>query len=276
MVSICEKLGRVGFMNMRTFSFAFGVFAAIPAAADSLYRSDTTFISDADRQTEIARLAAIETPSERQYLTQISLEKPVVFARQLTRARDILIAGGEPSQVSSRLKTEGFYSPDTQSVLQAFVLALHPEDLINGSRVMDFVMRMNNPSGAWNYLLQPTVELDDYAALECAPEKAPTELLGPPEHQYVIQVAHPNMELSVWRFDAREAMTYPVAIVVETTVDSYRLIDRFGSDMAMLSRDDLSMRLPTGDVLQCQKVEPSVMRAYQDHRREMVLSEKQL
>ena len=276
MVSICEKLGRVGLMNMRVVCFALGVLAAIPAAADSLYRSDTTFISDADRQTEIAKLTAIETPSERQYLTQIALEKPVVFARQLNRARDILIAGGEPSQVSSRLKTEGFYSPDTQSVLQAFVLALHPEDLVSGSRVMDFVMRMNNPSGAWNYLLQPTVELDDYAALECATGKAPTELLGPPEHQYVIRVAHPNMELSLWRFDAREAMTYPVAIVVETTVESYRLIDRFGSDMAMLSRDDLSMRLPTGDVLQCQKVEPSVMRAYQDHRREMVLSEKQL
>jgi hypothetical protein len=276
MVSISEKLGRVGFMNMRVLVFALGVFAAIPAAADSLYRSDTTFISDADRQTEIAKLTAIETPSEQQYLTQIALEKPVVFARQLNRARDILIAGGEPSQVSSRLKTEGFYSPEMQSILQAFVLALHPEDLVSGSRVMDFVMRMNNPSGAWNYLLQPTVELDDYAALECAPGKAPTELLGPPEHQYVIQVAHPNMELSVWRFDAREAMTYPVAVVVETTVESYRLIDRFGSDMAMLSRDDLSMRLPTGDVLQCQKVEPSVMRAYQDHRREMVLSEKQL
>jgi hypothetical protein len=276
MVSIFEKLGRVGFMNMRVLGFALGVFAAIPAVADSLYRSDTTFISDADRQTEIAKLIAIETPSEQQYLTQIALEKPGVFARQLNRARDILIAGGEPSQVSSRLKTEGFYSPDMQSALQEFVLSLYPEDLVNESRVMDFVMRMNNPSGAWNYLLQPTVELDDYAALECAPEKAPTELLGPPEHQYVIQVEHPNMELSVWRFDAREAITYPVAIVVETTVESYRLIDRFGSDMAMLSRDDLSMRLPTGDLLQCQKVEPSVMRAYQDHRREMVLSEKQL
>jgi len=275
-MSICAKLGRVGFMNTRSFLVVFSMLAAMPAGAESLYRSDMTFISNADRQTEIEKLASIETPSEQQYLTQIALEKPDVFVRQLNRARDILIAGGEPSQVSSRLKTEGFYSPDTQSALQAFVLALHPEDSINTSRVMDFVVRMNNPTGAWDYLLQTDVELDDYAALECAPGKAPTELLGPAEHQYVIQVAHPNMELSLWRFDAREAMTYPVAIVVETTVESYRLIDRFGSDMAILSRDDLSMLLPAGDMLHCQKVEPLVMRAYQDHRREMVLSEKQL
>ena len=275
-MSICAKLGRVGFMNTRSFLVVFSMLAVMPAGAESLYRSDMTFISNADRQTEIEKLASIETPSEQQYLTQIALEKPDVFARQLNRARDILIAGGEPSQVSSRLKTEGFYSPETQSALQAFVLALHPEDSINTSRVMDFVVRMNNPTGAWDYLLQPDVELDDYAALECAPGKAPTELLGPAEHQYVIQVAHPNMELSLWRFDAREAVSYPVATVVETTVESYKLIDRFGSDVGTLSRDDLSMQLPTGDMLQCQKVEPAIMRAYQDHRREMILAEKQL
>jgi hypothetical protein len=276
MMSICAKLGRVELMNTRSFLMVLGMLAAMPAEAESLYRSDPTFVSDADRQAEIEKLAAIETPSEQQYLTQIALEKPDVFARQLNRARDIVIAGGEPSQVSSRLKVEGFYSPDTQSALQAFVLALHPEDSINRSRVMDFVVRMNNPAGAWDYLLQPNVELDDYAALECAPGKAPTELLGPAEHQYVIQVSHPNMELSLWRFDAREAVTYPFATVVDTTVESYRLIDRFGSDVAMLSRDDLSMQLPTGDMLQCQKLEPSIMRAYQDHRREMILAEKQL
>jgi hypothetical protein len=86
----------------------------------------------------------------------------------------------------------------------------------------------------------------------------------------------PHLELSLWRFDAREAVSYPVATVVETTVESYRLIDRFGSDVGTLSRDDLSMQLPTGDMLQCQKVEPAIMRAYQDHRREMILAEKQL
>ena len=263
-------------MNIRRFCYAICTLLSISANADTLYRSDVMFISDADRQAEIEKLVSIESPSEQQYLTQIALEKPEVFARQLNRARDVLLAGGEPSQVSSRLKTEGFYSPETQSALQAFVLGLHPEDSINASRVMDFVIRMNNPAGAWDYLLNPSVELDDYAGLECAPGKAPTELLGPSEHQYVIQVAHPNMELSLWRFDARQAATYPVATVVETTVEAYRLVDRFGSDAAILNRDDLSMQLPTGDALQCHKVEPSVMRAYQDHRREMILSEKQL
>ncbi len=276
MMSIRVKLGRVCAMKRRLFTTVIIMLWAMSASAEGLYRSDITYISDADRQDQIEKLVAIEKLSEQQYLTQIALEKPDIFARQLNRARDILRTGGEPSQVSSRLKKEGFYSPDTQSTLRAFVLGLHSEDVINRSRVIDFVIRMNNPSGVWDYLLGSTVELDDYGALECAPDKAPTELMGPPEHQYVIQVAHPNMELSLWRFDAREAMTYPVATVVETTVEAYRLIDRFGSDVAMLNRDNLSMQLPTGDSLQCQKIEPPIMRAYQDHRREMILAEKQL
>ena len=263
-------------MKILLFSISVGALLGVSASADSLYRSDVTFISDADKQAELEKLVAIETPSEQQYLTQIALEKPDVFARQLNRARDILRAGGEPSKVSSRLRTEGFYSPDTQSILQAFMSDLHSGDVITSSRVMDFVMRMNNPKGAWNYLLGATTELDDYSALECALDRAPSQLLGPPEHQYVMQVAHPNMELSLWRFDALKAVTYPVATVVETTVDSYRFINRFGSDLATLSRDNLSMQLSTGDILQCQKVEPLMMRAYQDYRRELVLSEKKL
>lgn len=263
-------------MKIFLFSTVVGALLGVSASADSLYRSDVTFISDADRQAEIEKLVAIETPSEQQYLTQIALEKPDIFVRQLNRALDILRAGGEPSKVSSRLRTEGFYSPDTQSTLQAFISDLQSGEVIADSHLMDFVMRMNNPKGAWNYLLGAATELDDYSALECALDRAPSKLLGPPEHQYIIQVAHPNMELSLWRFDASKAVTYPVATVVETTVDSYRFINRFGSDLASLSRENLSMQLPTGDVLQCQKVEPSIMRAYQDYRRELVLSEKKL
>ncbi len=77
-------------MNSRSFLVVFSMLAAMPAGAGSLYRSDMTFISNADRQTEIEKLASIETPSEQQYLTQIALEKPDVFVRQLNRARDIL------------------------------------------------------------------------------------------------------------------------------------------------------------------------------------------
>ena len=76
--------------------------------------------------------------------------------------------------------------------------------------------------------------------------------------------------------DAREAITYPIAIATETTVETYRFIDRFGAELGILNRENLSMQLPTGDVLQCQKVGASIMRAYQDHRRELILAEKQL
>ena len=141
---------------------------------------------------------------------------------------------------------------------------------------MEFLIRLNTPAGAWDYLLSETPGLDDFAALECAPGKAPAELLGPFEYQFVIQVAHPNMELSLWRFDPAEALTYPVATLVETTVDDYRFIDRFGNAFGTLNRDDLSMQVPGSDPLQCQKIDSVIMRAYQDHRREMMLSEKQL
>ena len=263
-------------MNAQIFCLATWAVLTTSAMADSLYRSEVTYVSDADRQAKVEKLIAVETPSEQQYLTQIALEKPDVFVRQLRRAREILRIGGEPSQISSKLKAEGFYSPDTQSALHAFVLSLHPNDVITRSHAMNFVIRVNNPTDVWTYLFDAAGKLDDYAALECAPDQAPTELLGPPQHQYVMQVAHPNMELSLWRFDAKEAITYPIAIVKETTVETYRFIDRFGAELGMLNREDLSMQLSTGDVLQCQKVDASIMRAYQDHRRELILSEKQL
>ena len=276
MMSIELKLGRVRMMNAQIFCLTVWTVLATSSIADGLYRSDVTFVSDVDRQAEVEKLIAIETPSEQQYLTQIALEKPEVFARQLRRAREILRIGGEPSQIRSKLTAEGFYSPDTQSALEAFFLSLHPEDVINISHSMNFVMRLNNPTNEWTHLLDATGKLDDYAALECAPNQVPTKFLGPPEHQYLMQVAHPNMELSLWRFDAREAITYPIATATETTVETYLFIDRFGAELGMLNRENLSMQLPTGDVLQCQKVDASIMRAYQDHRRELILSEKQL
>ncbi|MFZ8870614.1 MAG: hypothetical protein ACO2YC_04285 [Litorivicinaceae bacterium] len=244
--------------------------------ADDLYRSEITYLSPVDRQTEVDRLLAIEIPSEQQYLTQIALQKPDIFIRQVSRAREVLSAGGELGQIASRLRTAGFTSPDVQSSLQAFLFGLHPDDVVTPSRVMEFLIRLNTPAGAWDYLLSETPDLDDFAALECAPGKAPAELLGPFEYQFVIQVAHPNMELSLWRFDPAEALTYPVATLVETTVDDYRFIDRFGNAFGTLNRDDLSMQVPGSDPLQCQKIDPVIMRAFQDHRREMMLSEKQL
>lgn len=244
--------------------------------ADGLYRSQITYLSPLDQQAELDRLLAIEIPSEQQYLTQIALQKSEIFVRQLSRARDVLNAGGEPGQIASRLRKEGFVSPDVQALLQTFLLSLHPEDSVTPLRMMEFLIRLNTPAGSWDYLLSKNQDLDDFAALECAPGRAPSELLGPAEYQYVIQVAHPNMELSLWQFDPAEALTYPVATLAETTIDEYRFIDRFGNAFGILNRDNLSMQVPGSDPLQCEKIEPAIMRAYQDYRREMILSEKQL
>ena len=188
----------------------------------------------------------------------------------------MLNTGVQPRQIASRLRKEGFISPDVQASLKAFLLSLHPEESVTPRKMMEFLIRLNTPAGSWDYLLSENSDLDDFKALECAPGKAPAELLGPFEYQFVIQVAHPNMELSLWRFDPAEALTYPVATLVETTVDDYRFIDRFGNTFGILSRDNLSMQMPGSDPLQCQKIDPVIMRAYQDHRREMTLSEKQL
>ena len=64
-------------MKIFLVSTVVGALLGVSASADSLYRSDVTFISDADKQAELEKLVAIETPSEQQYLTQIALEKPM-------------------------------------------------------------------------------------------------------------------------------------------------------------------------------------------------------
>jgi len=107
------------------------------SSADDLYRSEITYLSPVDRQAEVDRLLAIEIPSEQQYLTQIALQKPDIFIRQVSRARDVLSAGGEPGQIASRLRTAGFTSPDVQSSLQAFLFGLHPEDVVTPSIVIN-------------------------------------------------------------------------------------------------------------------------------------------
>ena len=265
-------------MHTRLFSLALCLFLSANTIADGLYRSAVTYVPAGSQQAELERLLAIETPSEQQYLTSIALQKPQIFARQLQRAREILTTDSdvEASQIESRLRTEGFYSNDIHRILREFYESIHPEDEITSLRVMEFLMRMNAQAGHWNYLLNESQTLDDYSALECGLGTAPTELLGPVEHQYLMKVAHPNMQLSLWRFDPIEALTYPVATLVETTVDHYRFIDRFGNEFGLLSRDDLTMQVSDSEQLQCQKVDFLVMRAYQDHRREIILSERQL
>ena len=223
--------------------------------ADGLYRSVLTYVPAGTRQAELERLLAIETPSEQQYLTSIALQKPQIFERQLKRAREILTADSEAGQIESRLRTEGFYSKDIHKILREFYANIHPDDEITSLRVMEFLMRLNVQAGHWNYLFSESQTLDDYSALECGLGTAPAELLGPVEHQYLVKVAHPNMQLSLWRFDPIEALTYPVATLVETTVDHYRFVDRFGNEFGLLSRDDLTMQISDSEQLQCQKVD---------------------
>jgi len=276
MMLICQKLGKVCPMDKRSLIPWLLLLVSCFSSADNLYRSQITYLSPLDQQAELNRLLAIEIPSEQQYLTQIALQKPEIFVRQISRAREVLNTGGQPGQIASRLRAQGFISPDVQASLQTFLLSLHPEDSVTPLRMVEFLIRLNTPAGSWDYLLSGNPDLDDFAALECSPGKAPAELLGPFQYQFMIQVAHPNMELSLWRFDPAKALTYPVATLVETTVDDYRFIDRFGNAFGILNRDNLSMLVPGSDPLQCQKIDPVIMRAYQDHRREMLLSEKQL
>jgi len=265
-------------MYRRLLSLALCLVFSPSLIADGLYRSAVTYAPAGSKQVELDRLLAIETPSEQQYLTSIALQKPLVFERQLKRAREILTTGGEAEagQIESRLRTEGFYSKDIHKILREFFASIHPDDEITAPRVMEFLMRLNAPEGHWKYLFSKSQTLDDYSALECGLGAVPSELLGPVEHQYLMKVAHPDMQLSLWRFDPIEALTYPVATLVETTVDHYRFIDRFGNEFGLLSRGDLTMQVSDSDQLQCQKLDSVVMRAYQDHRREIILSEKQL
>ena len=265
-------------MNKRLFSLAFCLFLSASSIADGLYRSAVTYVPSGSQQAELERLLAIEIPSEQQYLTSIALQKPQIFERQLKRAREILMTDSdvEAGQIESRLRTEGFYSKDIHKILREFYASIHPDDEITSRRVMEFLMRLNAQAGHWNYLFTESQTLDDYSALECGLGTAPAELLGPVEHQYLMKVAHPNMQLSLWRFDPIEALTYPVATLVETTVDHYRFVDRFGNEFGLLSRDDLTMQVSDREQLQSQKVDSVVMRDYQDNRREIILSEKQL
>ncbi len=271
-----EKLGED--VNMK-IQYLIGVICflnTLVCSGAELYQSEVTFLSNAERQIQLERLESIEILSENEYLTQMALQKPNVFIRQLERARSVLQQGGEVELVSRRLRTEGFFSPEVQLIFTRFISLLDPADLMTESRVIHFLVMLNNELDTWSYLFNPDLLLDDYAALECAPEKAPAEFLGPEDYQYLLQVAHPNMEISLWRFDATEAIIYPVATLAETTVEKYDFINRFGQKFGLLNRNNLVLIDANGQAVQCHKIEPSIFRAYQDYRREIILSEKQL
>lgn len=244
------------------------------ALGASYYRENVTFLPATERESALMQLSAIETPTEAHYLTQVALEKPDIFLRQLNRALDVIRAGGEGDTIPKGLRDSGFLGVDTQERLFMFAATVGDAERLTPDDVFRFVLFLNDRDALWEHVLTEDSR-DDFNALECAPGAPPSELLGPEIHQYVMQVGYPDMELTLWRFDAAEAMTYPVAVVSETTVNQYRLRDRFGLDFGVLDRRDLTLQMPS-ETLQCAKVSVSVLRAYQEHRREVILSDKQL
>jgi hypothetical protein len=247
---------------------------SVVAFGASYYRENVTFLPATERESALMQLSAIETPTEAQYLTQVALEKPDIFLRQLNRALDVIRAGGEGDAVPKGLRDSGFLGADTQERILIFAATVDEADRLTPDDVFRFVLLLNDRSALWEHVMAGDSR-DDFNALECAPSSAPSELLGPEMHQYVMQVGYPDMELTLWRFDAAEAITYPVAVVIETTVNQYRLNDRFGLEFGVLDRRDLTLQLP-GETVHCAKVSASVLRAYQEHRREVILSDKQL
>ena len=82
-------------MNKRLISLALCLCFSGNLIADGLYRSVLTYVPASNKQAELERLLAVESPSEEQYLTSIALQKPQIFERQLNRVREILTTGGE-------------------------------------------------------------------------------------------------------------------------------------------------------------------------------------
>ncbi len=246
-----------------------------PAVASDLYRDDLVYFTDDDVASEIERLSAIETPDEVSYLTQIALEKPEVFVRQLNVARELLERAPSVESVRDELQEAGFFSPDVQQQIAIFFSDFETRDDLNPSDAYRLIIRLNDQLGAWAHLLAADYDLDPFTGLECAPNQVPSELMGPPVHQYLLRVAHPNMELTLWRYDPNTARRYPIGAVSDTTVDEYQFVSRLGQSLATLNRQTLEMAIGE-DTVACQKIAASVMQAYQNHRREVVLAEKQL
>ena len=246
-----------------------------PVFASDLYRDDLVYFTGEDLASEIERLSAIETPDEVSYLTQIALEKPEVFVRQLDVARDLLERAPAVESVRDELQEAGFFSPNVQQQIAIFFSEFDVGDDLNTSDAYRLVIQLNDQDGAWAHLLASEHELDPFTGLECAPNQVPSELMGPPEHQYLLRVAHPNMELTLWRYDPKTAIRFPVGAVSKTSVDQYQFISRLGQPLATLNRQTLEMVIGE-NMLVCQKIAAPVMQAYQDHRREVILADKQL
>ena len=256
--------------------FCFGYLLFVNGArAESLYRQDITYFPADFRKAAVNALEALEERTEIQYLTQVGLENPEVFIRQWKAARLAISVAPDLEMASKKLRSAGFYSPQLHVQLATFFSSLGREDELTDAHMRHFLMKINDEGGYWDHLFSKNLSLDDFSALECAQNKPPTNFLGLPEYHYLMRVAFPNMELTLWRFDVDEAVLIPAAVVSATTLEAYQLIDRLGKPFGSIDRRTLIMTLSDIEV-HCAKVDPAVMRAYQDFRRETIFSDKQL
>ena len=243
------------------------------AVAD-LYRDDITYLPADEREALTTAVTETPTTSEALGIAKVALATPAVVIRQLELARG-LMADGARDPIAGLTKL-GFTTPEVQTAVVRFVTARPTGEPIRDDQLQQFVMELLDTDGHWDHLWVTTPALNDFTGLECAPGAVPSHLMGPVTHQYLMRIAHPNMEFSLWRVDPETARRYPVAVTAEVNLSTYRWVDRFNQPFAQLDRTRLEMTLADGQVLFCARVPSEVMRAHQDYRREVRIAEKQL
>ena len=251
------------------------VFASLSCTAVAdLYRDDITYLQALEREALAAELSAITTVSEPVGIAQFALSNPAAVVRQLELARALIDDASRDPLVG--LVKLGFTTPEVQTAVVRFVESLAPKTPIRTDQLLQFVMQLLDTEGHWDHLWADAPALNDFTGLECAPNAVPTHLLGPSMHQYLMRIAHPNMEFSLWRVDPETARRYPVAVTSEVNLSSYVWVNRFSQPFAQLDRGQLQMTLSDGQTLACARVPAEVMRAHHDYQREVRVADKQL
>jgi len=246
---------------------------AMAVQAD-LYRDDTTYVPEDARTEILLRLDAVTPMTEPVGIARAVLRAPDAVIRQLELARRV------HSDANRDLITEltrlGFTTPLVQTTVVRFLDRLDADRRITGDALDRLVMDLLDTEGHWAHLTDEQPALNDFTGLECAPNQAPSAFLGPSAHQYLMRIAHPNMEFSLWRVDPETARRYPVAVTHRVRLAAYEWIDRWSQPFGSLDRASLTFTLADGTVLGCARVPSEVMRAHQDYQRETRVADKQL
>lgn len=243
-------------------------------AVAELYRDDITYLPADEREAFTAAFAETPTTSEALGIAKVAIATPAVAIRQLELARGLL-ADTTRDPIAGLAKL-GFSTPAVQTAVVRFVSDLPAGGRIREAQLQQFVMQLLDTEGFWDHLWHSAPALNDFTGLECAPGTIPSHLMGPEQHQYLMRIAHPNMEFSLWRVDPETARRYPVAVTADVSLSTYQWVDRFSQPFAQLDRARLVMTLANGQELACARVPSEVMRAHHEYRREIRIAEKQL